>query len=384
MPGIRRSRNDESHTGGIEGQSCREGDPVTPRGRGPVTHDTAGLLPGQTGNTGSASQPERTTDMSNVPTLLDRYRLMVTMRAFEEACAEGIPTGELRGELHLADGQEAVAAGMVGALRPDDWMVSTHRSHQHAIAKGVPLEAMMAEIYERVTGLSRGKGGHVHLFDMKRRFSVTGIVGSSLPVALGHAYACCLDSSGCVAVGITGDGGTNTGQFHETMNMAAIWRLPLVILVENNHYAISVPAEDVIAGKGIAERAETYGAWGRRVDGTDVDEVAVAFAEAVEHARSGSGPALLEAVCYRFRGHYEGDIDHYRKTVAKRRMRHEGDPLTIVRRRLLERGEVDEAKLAGVESEARGRIRDILQRVREAPGPDVADAFRDVFAETPA
>ena len=322
--------------------------------------------------------------MSNVPTLLDRYRLMVTMRAFEEACAEGIPTGELRGELHLADGQEAVAAGMAGALRSDDWMVSTHRGHQHAIAKGVPLEEMMAEVYERVTGLSRGKGGHVHLFDMEHRFSVTGIVGSSLPVALGHAYACRLDNTDSIAVGITGDGGTNTGQFHETMNMAAIWRLPLVILVENNHYAISVPAEEVIAGRGIAERAEAYGAWGRRVDGTDVDEVAVAFAQAVEHARGGNGPALMEAVCFRFRGHYEGDIDHYRKTAAKRRMREEGDPLTTVRRRLLERGEVDETGIAEVESEVRDRIRDILQKVREAPGPDAVEAFRDVFAEVPA
>ncbi len=327
------------------------------------------------------TEREGSSDMSNDPTLLDRYRLMVTMRAFEEACAEGIVTGELRGELHLADGQEAVAAGMAGALRPDDWMVSTHRGHQHAIAKGVPLEEMMAEVYERATGLSRGKGGHVHLFDMERRFSVTGIVGSSLPVALGHAYACRLENSDSIAVGITGDGGTNTGQFHETMNMAAIWRLPLVILVENNHYAISVPAEEVIAGRGIAERAEAYGAWGRRVDGTDVEEVAVAFAEAVEHARGGNGPALLEAMCFRFRGHYEGDIDHYRKTAVKRRMREEGDPLTIVRRRLVERDEAGETEIADVESEVRNRIRDILQRVREAPAPNAAEAFRDVFAE---
>ena len=237
--------------------------------------------------------------MPDGPNLLERYRLMVTMRLFEEACAEGIPTGELRGELHLADGQEAVAAGMIGALRPDDWMVSTHRPHQHAIVKGVPLQAMMDEIYERATGLCRGKGGHMHLFDLEHRFSATGIVGSSLPVALGHAYASRLEEADYIAVGITGDGGTNVGQFHETMNMAAIWQLPLVVLVENNHYAMSVPAAEVISGPGIAERAAAYGAWGRRVDGTDVEIVADAFRDAADHARSGKGPALLEAMCFR-------------------------------------------------------------------------------------
>ena len=319
--------------------------------------------------------------MEQTPALLVRYRLMVTMRRFEEACAEGIPSGELRGELHLADGQEAVAAGMAGTLRPGDWMVSTHRSHQHGIAKGVPLEPMMAEVYERATGLSRGKGGHVHLFDMEHRFSVTGIVGSSLPVALGHAYASILEKSNDIAVGITGDGGTNIGQFHETMNMAAIWKLPLVILVENNHYAISVPAGEVIAGRGIAERAEAYGAWGRRVDGTDVEVVAAAFEEAADHARSGEGPALLETMCFRFRGHYEGDTDHYRKSAVKRRMREEGDPLSIVRHRLLERGEADEAALDDLEGDIAANIQNILARVRAAPAPAPEEAFTDIFAE---
>ena len=180
--------------------------------------------------------------MLMTPTLADHYRLMTRMRAFEDVCALGIGTGELRGELHLATGQEAIAAGMVGALRPGDWMVSTHRPHLHAIAKGVALRPLLAEIYEKGDGLAGGKGGHVHLFDMDHRFSTTGIVGSSLPVALGHAYAARLEGTTDIAVGITGDGGTNTGQFHETMNMAAIWRLPLVVLVENNDYAISVPA----------------------------------------------------------------------------------------------------------------------------------------------
>jgi pyruvate dehydrogenase E1 component alpha subunit len=314
------------------------------------------------------------------PTLTDRFGLMLRMRAFEAACAAGITTGELRGELHLATGQEGIAAGMVGALRPGDWVVSTHRSHLHAIAKGVPLSPLLAEIFEKATGLAGGKGGHLHLFDLEHRFSTTGIVGSSLPVALGHAYAAALDGSDDIAVGVTGDGGTNSGQFHEVMNMAAIWKLPLVVLVENNDWAISVPAADVIAAPGIAARASAYGAWGRRVDGTDVELVAEAFADAVEHARTGRGPALLEASCHRFRGHYEGDPDHYRPKAARDAMQAGGDPISIARTRLLDQG-ATAADLEAMTEAAETELAALLAEVRSAPDPDPADALADVFAE---
>lgn len=313
------------------------------------------------------------------PTLLERYRLMWLMRAFEEACAQGITTGELRGELHLATGQEGVAAGMVGTLRPVDWMVSTHRSHLHAIAKGVPLEPLLAEIYEKAPGLCGGKGGHLHLFDPEHRFSNTGIVGSALPVALGHAYAARLDDADAVAVAAIGDGAVNTGQFHETLNMAAIWSLPLVIVVENNHYAISVPADEVISGAGIAEKAGGYGAWGRRVDGTDVEAMGVGFEEAAGHARSGGGPALLEATCHRFRGHYEGDVDHYRTDREKERMLTEGDPITRAGNVLAGSG-TDVSALAAVEREQRALIEELLTRVRAMSAPDPEGALTDVFA----
>jgi TPP-dependent pyruvate/acetoin dehydrogenase alpha subunit len=317
---------------------------------------------------------------SPMTTLLDRYRLMARMRAFEDACAEGIRSGELRGELHLAQGQEGIAAGMVDALRPGDWMVSAHRAHLHAIAKGVPLFPLMSEIYEKASGLAGGKGGHLHLFDSEHRFSTTGIVGSSLPVALGHAYAARLDKTDDVAIGITGDGGTNTGQFHETLNMAAIWSLPLVVLVENNEYAISVPASEVIAPPGIAGRAAAYGAWGRHVNGTDVEAFASAFAEAVAHARGGPGPALLEATCHRFRGHYEGDPDVYRSPASHAAMAAAGDPILIARARLLKKGETPE-KLDRVLGEATAEMAEMLAAVRAAPVPDPAEAFTDVFAK---
>lgn len=312
--------------------------------------------------------------------LLDRYQLMARMRAFEDACAEGIRSGELRGELHLAQGQEAIAAGMVDVLRPADAMVSAHRPHLHAIAKGVALFPLMAEIYEKASGLAGGKGGHLHLFDPEHRFSTTGIVGSSLPVALGHAYAARLDGTDDVAIGITGDGGTNTGQFHETLNMAAIWKLPLVVLVENNEFAISVPAAEVIAPPGIAGRAAAYGAWGRKVDGTDVEAFAEAFGEAVAHARSGAGPALLEATCHRFRGHYEGDPDMYRSRASHESMATTGDPILIARTRLLAHGEAVET-LGRILGEATVEMADLLKSVRAAPAPDPGDALTDVFAK---
>lgn len=313
-------------------------------------------------------------------TLLDRFDAMVTMRGFEQACAAGIKSGELRGELHLALGQEGVAAGMLGILTSDDWLVGTHRSHPAALAKGVDPYALMAEIYEKRTGLCGGKGGHLHLFSRTNRLSTTGIVGSSLPVALGHAYAATLDGKGYVGVGITGDGGTNTGQFFETLNMAAIWRLPLVVVVENNGYGISVPSAEVIASPGIGARADAFGFWNAKVDGSDVEAVADVMATAFSHARDGSGPALVEVSCHRFNGHYEGDPDHYRSPEAKEEMR-EHDPIEVARRRLVDR---DGHTLEELRERERQRLHDIrttLERVRSDPAPDVSQARVGVFRE---
>ena len=304
---------------------------------------------------------------------------MVRMRAFEEACLEGVETAEIHGELHVGIGQEAIGAGMLGALRDHDAVVSTHRNHLHAIAKGVPLRPMLAEIFEKETGLCRGRGGHMHLFDPQRNFSTTGIVGSSLGVALGYAYAALLESSDRVAVGVTGDGGTGSGAFHEVMNIAGAWKLPLVVLVENNRYAISVPIAENSATATIAERAAAYGAWGRHVDGTDVDAVAVAFAEAVAHARSGAGPALLEATCYRFRGHYEGDYDLYRTKEEKEAALRDLDPIVLARRRLLDAGAATDAALDALADDARAEMAALLAEVRADEQPDASGALDYVF-----
>lgn len=312
---------------------------------------------------------------------LARFASMARLRAFEEACLEGVPTFEIHGELHTGIGQEAIAAGMIAALRDRDALVSTHRNHMHALAKGVNARALMAEIFERETGLCRGRGGHMHPFDPERNFSATGIVGASLPVALGYAYAFKLRGEPHVAIGVTGDGGANHGTFHECLNMAAAWKLPLVVLVENNQYAISVRFADVTATATIAERAGAYAAWGKRVDGTDVEAVEAAFGEAMEHARAGKGPVILEATCYRFRGHYEGDHDSYRPRAEKKESRASLDPIARYRGMLIARGKATADELDAISSQARFEMTAILAAVRADRQPDPSGALDHIFAE---
>lgn len=316
----------------------------------------------------------------NREALLARFRLMVLMRAFDEATLDGMRRGEIHGELHTGIGQEAIAAGMAEWLEPDDAVVSSHRNHFHAIAKGVPTEALLAEIFEKETGLCRGRGGHMHPFDPPRNFSATGIVGASLPVALGYAYAFRLRGTPQVAVGVTGDGGSHTGAFHETLVMAGAMKLPLIALVENNGLAISVPFAEVSPTLTIAERASAYGALAIEVDGTDVDAAAEGFGRAVAHARSGHGPVILEAICHRFRGHYEGDPDSYRDRAERTRIRERFDPIALYEARLLGLG-IRRDTLDAIAGEARSAIRRSLEAVRAAALPDPEGALLFRFVE---
>jgi pyruvate dehydrogenase E1 component alpha subunit len=319
--------------------------------------------------------------LTDVISLKDRYGYMLWMRHFELACLEGVPTREIHGELHTAIGQEAISAAMVGVLRKEDAMCSTHRNHMHAIAKGVDMRAMLAEIFERKTGICGGFGGHMHIFDSSVKFSATGIVGAGVPVALGHAYAARLKSNGAVAVAVVGDGAVNTGAFHEAMNMAGAMSLPLVVLVENNEWAISVPFSASSATKTIAERAPSWGAHGVRVNGLDVEAVAEAFADAVNSARAGEGPRIVEAMCYRFRGHFEGDADMYRSKDEKESRRAQ-DPIEITKSTLISRELATEDELNSMSSSVQESIAQMLASVRSDPSPDSADARRFVFVES--
>jgi pyruvate dehydrogenase E1 component alpha subunit len=310
----------------------------------------------------------------------ERYGYMVWMRAFELACLEGVPTREIHGELHTAVGQEAIGAGLAGFLRADDALASTHRNHLHAIAKGVDMRAMLAEIFEKETGLCGGFGGHMHLFDASLKFSATGIVGAGLPVVIGHAWAARLRGSDAVAVAVVGDGAVNTGAFHEAMNMAGVHQLPVIVVVENNEWAISVPFHQASATATIAERAPAWSAHGVRVDGTDVEAVADAFGSAVQRAREGAGPTLIEATCYRFRGHFEGDADTYRTEEEKERRRKE-DPLELTAQRLISRGVASAEQIDSLSAAVTAAMADLLASVRADGSPDPATALRHVFVE---
>jgi len=310
----------------------------------------------------------------------ERFGYMVWMREFELACLEGVPTREIHGELHTAVGQEAIGAGLAGFLRADDALASTHRNHLHAIAKGVDMRAMLAEIFEKETGLCGGFGGHMHLFDASLKFSATGIVGAGLPVVIGQAWAARLRGSDAVAVAVVGDGAVNTGAFHEALNMAGVHRLPVIVVVENNEWAISVPFHQASATATIAERAPAWSAHGVRVDGTDVEAVADAFGTAVQRAREGGGPTLIEATCYRFRGHFEGDADTYRTEEEKERRRKE-DPLVLTAQRLISRGVASAEQIDSLRSAVTAAMADLLASVRADRSPDPATALRHVFVE---
>jgi len=310
----------------------------------------------------------------------DRIRLMTLMRRFEEACLQGVASREVHGELHAAIGQEAIAAALAEHLRDDDAVTSTHRNHLHAIAKRVPLRSLLAEIFEKETGLCGGFGGHMHIFAPEQRFSTTGIVGASLPVALGHAYAARLEGRDSVAVAIVGDGSINAGGFAETMNMAGVLKLGLVVVIENNEWAISVPFSASSATATLAERASAFGAVGERVDGLDVDAVDAALDRAFAHARSGAGPAVVEAMCYRFRGHYEGDLDLYRDAAEKSERLTNRDPLLLTASALIEAGLFDETELEAIDADATAEVAALLESVRGDEQPDPARAHDHVFA----
>jgi TPP-dependent pyruvate/acetoin dehydrogenase alpha subunit len=302
---------------------------------------------------------------------------MVTMRRFEEAVGDATASGEIHGEMHLGIGQEAIGAALGAALRPDDAVVSTHRPHLHALARGVDPVEMLAELLER-EGLCRGKGGHMHLFDRERRFMCTGIVGAGAPLAAGYAYTQVREGRGAVTVVVIGDGAMQQGGFFETLNLAALWNLPLVVLCEDNGYGISVRREDAAAGP-LETRGEPFGIPGLRVDGTDPGAVFAALEPGLARARRGEGQSLVVATCYRWRGHYEGDLDTYRPQEEKEAaMATERDPLGRLRARLLADGTREE-ELDAIDNEAAERVAGWMESARGRPFPAVETLREDVF-----
>ncbi len=309
----------------------------------------------------------------------EAYRRMALIRAFETKAAECFTRSELAGNIHLYMGQEASGVGTCLALRETDYITSTHRGHGHCLAKGASPDRAMAELFGKETGYCRGRGGSMHIVDVKLGIlGANGIVGAGIPLAAGSALASKVRGDGAVTVAFFGDGASNQGTFHETLNMAAAWKLPVVFLLENNHYGVSTEIHRITNTEYLAPRAAAYGVPGVTVDGTDVEAVYHAAAEAVERARSGGGPTLVETLVYRYQGHYCGDPAAYRPkeylTEGKAK-----DPIDRARARLLELGAAAE-EVDALDREAAERIEHAYEFAKSSPDPDPAAVIDDVYS----
>lgn len=310
--------------------------------------------------------------------LLRIHRVMVRIRRFEERAVELFMAGELPGFLHSCLGQEAVPAATCAALREEDYITSTHRGHGHVIAKGLSLGPMMAELFGKATGYCKGKGGSMHIADFSRGvLGANGIVGGGIAIAVGAALSAKLRQSGQVVVCFFGDGATSQGSFHEAMNLAAVWDLPVVGVCENNFYALSTHQSRQMKIADVAQRAAGYGIPGFSVDGNDAVAVYQAVAPAVERARRGEGPSLIECKTYRLLGHYVGDPAAYRpkEEVQEWKAR---DPLLRLERTLVEHGICSREAIEKVHAEVRRELDEAVEFARRSPAPAPEQALEDV------
>jgi pyruvate dehydrogenase E1 component alpha subunit len=313
--------------------------------------------------------------------LLDLFEQMALIRATEKAAYDLFMSGLVKGTTHLAAGHEAVAVGTSAALRPDDYVFATYRGHHHAIARGATPEACLAELMSRATGLCAAKGGSMHLTVAEgNMLGSYAIVGSHLPIACGAAWSAKLRGSGQVAVAFFGDGATNIGAFHEALNLAAVWKLPALFVCENNLYMEYTPIASVTAvAQPAADRAPAYGLPAEVIDGNDVVAVLEAASRAVERARAGEGPTIIEALTYRQYGHSRSDPAKYRpKEEVEEWLKR--DPLVLLAERL--RGEgVDEQAVEERRKRAQEAVAAAVEAAKAAPPPDEATALTDVWAD---
>ena len=312
------------------------------------------------------------------------YRQMRLIRRFEERVIQLVNANEIAGTTHEYIGQEAIAVGVCNTLNQTDIIASTHRGHGHIIAKGGDVKRMMAELFGRVTGYNRGKGGSMHIADLALGiYGANGIVAAGVPIAAGGAWAAKLRKTGQVAVAFFGDGGANQGVLHETMNLAAIWKLPLIFICENNQYAVTTASTYSTAGTGISQRAAAYGFPGHLVDGMDVEQVIARVRAAVERARSGEGPSLLECKAYRFQGHFtaeralkltyrlQDEIDRWREL----------DPIVRWAAKLEEWKILLPEDRAAVDDGVERLLEDAVAYARASEWPDAAEAFEHMYVK---
>jgi pyruvate dehydrogenase E1 component alpha subunit len=313
--------------------------------------------------------------------LLGAYRTMRLIRSFEEKLIELVTLGKMSGFLHVYLGEEAVATGVCAQLGEVDYVASTHRGHGHAIAKGVDVRGMMAELFGRSTGTCKGKGGSMHIADLdKGMLGANGIVGAGIPLATGAALTAKLKRTGGVAVAFFGDGASNQGAFHESLNLAAIWKLPVVYVVENNGWGEFTPTDYVIPVRDIATRAASYAMPSAIADGMDFFDVFAKAGEAIARARRGEGPTLLECKTYRFAGHFVGDPLAYRRKDEAERWMAERDPLRRFATRVLAEGLLSEQDLQRADGEVARHLDDAVAAAEAAPLPEPDEVTTDVYA----
>jgi pyruvate dehydrogenase E1 component alpha subunit len=307
---------------------------------------------------------------------------MRTIRVFEETLDRLVKAGRLPGFLHLYAGQEAIAVGVCRQLDDRDIVNSTHRGHGHCIAKGVDIRGMMAELFGRATGICKGKGGSMHIADLERgMLGANGIVGAGIPLTVGAALTAQVKQTGGVAVAFFGDGATNQGQFHEALNLAAIWKLPAIFVLENNGYGEATPMEHVTAVTDLAVRAGSYAMASAVVDGMDYFDVSEKAAAAIARARAGEGPTLIECKTYRFYGHYVGDPLTYRTAEEAAMWKTTRDPLVLFEARAVETMLVEEPSLRRIDAEIDAAVDAAVDAAERAPFPDLASVLTDVYVE---
>ncbi len=329
----------------------------------------------------SSNQPRPTEDEN-----LWMFEQMVVSRAFEDAMArayiEGkqpvfdFTAGPLPGEMHISSGQEPCAAGVCVHLRPTDFVAAPHRLHHIAIAKGLALDTMAAEIFGKKKGLSGGRGGHMHLIDPELGFWSTGIVGQGVGVAAGQALAFKIQGKDDVAIAYIGEGAANQGIFHESMNLAGLWKLPLIVVIEDNNWSVSVPKSLSTAIPRNSDRAAAYGAVGEYVEDNDVWGVYMAAKLAIDRAREGGGPTIIEVETHRLAGHFVGDVEHY---VPQDERDARKDPITVFAERLVAIGQASEAQLEAIRGDALARVEAADRYAREAAYPEPDEAFEHIF-----
>ena len=312
--------------------------------------------------------------------MVEVYRKMLRIRRFEEKVSELFSDGRIPGFVHLYIGEEAVAVGACAALRKDDYITSTHRGHGHCIAKGGSLKYMMAELFGKETGYCKGKGGSMHIADIELGIlGANGIVAAGIPIAVGAALSAKMRNTDQIAIAFFGDGASNRSTFHEAVNLAAVWDLPVIFLCENNLYAQTTPARAETSVENIADRATAYSIPGKIVDGNDVRAVYKTVAEAARRARKGEGPTLVECKTYRWRGHWEGDPQKYRSQDEVEEWI-EKCPIKCFEAHLVKMGVLADQDLREIDDTVRKEVEEAVAYAEESPYPKPEEALEDVYS----